>query len=200
MVVLTGPAVALFDVAVTGSLPPAAAVLAAAAVAGCLGMLLPERSGTPALAFVLAGAQVAGHATAALLAQGPAGGCLPAVGRGAELGVRLALLSPHPACPPGSFAIGGLSGAVLAAIGAALAIVAGQVLVAGAGGLLVATLELTWAAARTLGALLGRVPAAVRLPVPPRPGLVTSAAPPAPRRPAVPAGLRHRGPPALGPA
>jgi hypothetical protein len=95
---------------------------------------LPARS-RARLTLVTAAAQVAGHAALALTsASGPApSGCLPVVGRGARLGLHLALLRADASCPPGTLAPGPAAtptAAALTAVLAALTVIAGHVIMA----------------------------------------------------------------------
>jgi len=194
LTLLTAPAVLLAHLGTTGTAPPLVAVLAVAAVAFGLGATLPVR-GAPALAAVIGLAQLAGHVVLAL-APGDAGqGCLPAVGRGAELGVQVTLFGAD-GCPPGTYAAGGgLSSAAVAALATAAVLVVSHLLVATAGGLLVAAAEGCAAVVRACAAIvrppaLPRTPVAVRLSAPP--------AHPEPLRldgTQVPVALTHRGPP-----
>jgi len=194
LTLLTAPAVLLAHLGTTGAAPPLLAVLAVAAVAFGLGATLPVR-GAPALAAVIGLAQLAGHVVLAL-APGDAGqGCLPAVGRGAELGVQVTLFGAD-GCPPGTYAAGGgLSSAAVAALATAAVLVVVHLLVATAGGLLVAAAEGCAAVVRAFAAIvrppaLPRTPVAVRLTDPP--------AHPVPLRldgTRVPVALTHRGPP-----
>ena len=91
---------------------------------------LPAR-GRTGLALVTAAAQVAGHTVLALATAGGAApsGCIPVVGRGARLGLQLALLQEDVACPAGSFAPGPTAvptAATLTAVLAALTVLAGH--------------------------------------------------------------------------
>lgn len=105
------------------------------------------------LALVVGSAQFAGHALLATLqpasgsAPGAPGGCLPVVGRGAALGLQLALLRHDAACPQGSLTTGPTATAAVAAVLAACLIVAGHTLVA------VLAAVLVTAAAAALNAL-----------------------------------------------
>lgn len=175
------PAVLFAHLLTTGAVVgPAAAtgvVLAVLVVAATL----PARSRTR-LALVTAAAQVAGHAVLALAtAGGPApSGCLPVVGRGARLGLHLALLRADASCPAGTLAPGPAAtptAAALTAVLAALTVIAGHAIVAVVtGGLLTAGARAadTGRVLRGLAASLATLPArgrlllaAVRLPVPP---------------------------------
>jgi hypothetical protein len=192
---LTAPAVLVAHLLTTGAPPALPAALAVAGVAFVLGALV-RVTGAPALAAVLGLAQLAGHAVLALAPGGAAGGCLPAVGRGAELGLQVTLFGAD-GCPPGTYAGGSLSRTAIAALVTAAVLVLAHVVLAAAGGLLVAALEGCAAVRRALVALvrplpLPRLPVATRLADPPDH--------PEPLRldgTRVPVALTHRGPPRL---
>jgi hypothetical protein len=196
LTLLTAPAVLLAHLGTTGAAPPLVAVLAVAAVAFGLGATLPVR-GAPALAAVIGLAQVTGHLVLAVTPGGGGQGCLPAVGRGAELGLQVTLFGAE-GCPPGTYAAGGgLSAAAVAALATAAVLVVTHLTVAAAGGLLVAAAEGCAAVIRALAALV-RPPLLPRIPV-----AVPVTAPPAHPEPLrldgtrVPVALTHRGPPRL---
>jgi hypothetical protein len=191
---LTVPAVLVAHLLTTGAAPALAAVLAVAGVAFALGALV-RVSGAPALAAVIGAAQVAGHGVLALSpGGGTGGGCLPAVGRGAELGLQVTLFGAE-GCPPGTYAGGALTAAAVAALVTAAVLVVAHLVVAAAGGLLLAAAEGCAAVRRAFGALarplvLPRLPVAGRLAAPPDH--------PQPLRldgTRVPVALTHRGPP-----
>jgi hypothetical protein len=200
---LTAPVVAIAHLITTGTTPPALAVLAVAAAAFALGAAVPA-AGPRALAVLLGAAQLTGHAVLALLATGgPAtagapAGCLPTVGRGADLGLRIALYG-ETGCPPGTYAGGTLSHAALAAVAAAAAIVTCHLLVASAGGRLLAVAERCARTVREIVAVIRPVPA--RLPRPPFLPQRTALPPARDDRPAprfhLPVPITHRGPPPL---
>jgi hypothetical protein len=101
-------------------------VLAVLAVAAAL----PAR-GRAGLTLVTAATQVAGHTVLTLATAGGAApsGCIPVVGRGARLGLQLALLQEDAACPAGSLAPGPTAvpaAATLTAVLATLAVLAGH--------------------------------------------------------------------------
>ena len=191
---LTAPAVLVAHLLTTGAAPALAGVLAVAVVAFALGALV-RVSGAPALAAVIGAAQVAGHGVLALSPGGTAGGgCLPAVGRGAELGLQVTLFGAE-GCPPGTYAGGALTRAAVAALVTAAVLVVSHLVIATAGGLLLAAAEGCAAVRRAFAALvrplvLPRLPVAGRLPAPPDH--------PQPLRldgTRVPVALTHRGPP-----
>jgi hypothetical protein len=194
LTLLTAPAVLVAHLVTSGATPPLAALVAVAAVAFGLGAIVPV-SGAPALAAVIGLAQLAGHAVLALAPGTGGGGCLPAVGRGARLGMQVTLFGAE-GCPPGTYAAGGtLSRTAVAALVTAAVLVVVHLLVAAAGGLLVAAVEGCAAVRRAFAALV-RPPALPRLPVAVR---VTD--PPAHDEPLrldgtrLPVALTHRGPP-----
>jgi hypothetical protein len=194
LTLLTAPAVLLAHLGTTGAAPPLVAVLAVAAVAFGLGATLPVR-GAPALAAVIGLAQLGGHVALTLAPGGGGQGCLPAVGRGAQLGVQMTLFGAE-GCPPGTYAAGGgLSAAAVAALATAAMIVVTHLVVAAAGGVLVAAAEGYAALVRALAALvrppvLPRTPVAVRVAAPP-----THAEPLRLDGTRLPVALTHRGPP-----
>jgi hypothetical protein len=200
LTLLTAPAVLLAHLGTTGAAPPLVAVLAVAVVAFGLGATLPVR-GAPALAAVIGLAQLTGHLVLALAPGDGGQGCLPAVGRGAELGLQVTLFGAD-GCPPGTYAAGGgLSAAALAALAAAAVLVVVHLLVAAAGGLLVAALE---NCLEGCAAVVRAFAALVRPPLLPRtPVAVRVADPPAHPETLrldgtrVPVALTHRGPPRL---
>jgi hypothetical protein len=164
------PAVLLAHLLTTGAVvgPAAAAgvVLADLVVAASL----PARSRTR-LALVTAAAQAAGHAVLALAtAGGPApSGCIPVVGRGARLGLHLALLRADASCPAGTLAPGPAAtptAAALTAVLAALTVIAGHAIAAALTGALLAAgarAADTVRAVRGLAASLAALPARGRL-------------------------------------
>lgn len=178
---------------------PSVAVLVAGTVFG-----LTAATGTRSrwrLAAVVGLAQFAGHAVLAVLhpAAGPAsaGGCLPMVGRGAELGLRLALLRQDSSCPPGSVSAGPATTAALAGLLTAGLILLTHSVLAVVTALLVTAGELAVRTVRACAVLT--VPRAVpaRVPVTAAPPLPPPAARHRPIRTRfVPAPSRRRGPPA----
>jgi hypothetical protein len=113
---------------------PALAVIAAVLTVA----VLPART-SAGLALVTALTQVAAQTVLAVLpAEAPGGSppCIPAVGRAATLGLRLAVLRTDGSCPSGSLALDGLAAAALTAGVVALAILAGNAAVAVLTGLL----------------------------------------------------------------
>lgn len=121
--------------------PAAAAAFAAAFVIGALvPALAPRVMRSRFVTMISTGvALLAGHATLTALASGSAtaggAGCLPAIGRGAQLGFRLALLQHDAACPTGTLTAGPAASA-LTPILLALAILASHALAAVAAGVL----------------------------------------------------------------
>lgn len=116
------------------------------------------------LAVVVGLAQAAGHAllAAAHPVAGPdsTGGCLPVVGRGAELGLQLALLRHDASCPKGGLAVGPSTTAAVAALLTAALILAAHSLIAVLAATLVSAAEVAVATLRSCTRL-------VRPPLPP---------------------------------
>lgn len=189
------PAVAAVHAALTGSLPTVPALLAVLAVAVVAGLLAGSH-GSRRLLGALLGAQLAAHAVLWLVLGQPASSCLPVLGRGARVGLDLALLRHDTACASGVSAGVGAYAALFCLLLAAT-LVLGQVLVATAGGLALRGVEAAWTALRTL---LAHVVPVLLTPVHVTPVLRPR---PAPRlvpmtSPVVVAPLVRRGPPAPG--
>jgi hypothetical protein len=148
---LTLPCVLVAHLITTGAvvspIRAACCLLAVAVVA----VGVPAR--TPAgLGLLAGGAQLVGHTVLALLPGGATGSpdCLRVIGRGAELGLRLAVFRHDPGCPTGTLAPGtSLTAAVIAMLVAA-AVVAGH---AAATGLLLAGARALEALAAVAGAM-----------------------------------------------
>lgn len=197
---LVAPWVVLAHLLTRGEAPGAAGLLAVTGLVGLAALLAPA-VGTARLTLAVVVAQTAGHGALAALTPGTGGGCLPAVGRGAEAGLHLALLRPDASCPTGLTA-GPTLTALLGSVLTAVALVAGQVLVAA---LSARAAEAAGTAARALRALLAAVlpalPAAVPAVPPAAPAAVRGegAAHPRPAA-AAPQPLTRRGPPRALPA
>ncbi len=104
---LTLPVMVFAHLSTAAHLPSPSALIAAAALVVGLVCLVggPGRDGEPRsgrLLIAVALAQIGGQAAFSASA---GGGCLPVVGRGAELGVRFALLRHDSACPQGTLAM-----------------------------------------------------------------------------------------------
>ncbi len=112
---------------------PAPGILAAALVlAVSVGAALaPRRATGRSLAVCAGAAQLAAHALL-MLAPSPGApvGCLPAVGRGASVGLRLALLRQDPGCAAG-YRVGEVGSGLLTTLGVAVAILLGHALASG---------------------------------------------------------------------
>jgi hypothetical protein len=197
---LTLPCVLLAHLLLTGAVVALPVCVLCALAVLAVTWAVPVRS-TGRLALLAGGAQLAGHAVLTLAPSNAARppGCLRAVGRGAELGLRLAVFRHDAACPAGTLAPGTTMSAALGAVLTAVVIVAGHAAVAAMSGAVVA-------GTRVLGALsraLTRLVVLLVAPLPPactwqrvlpaRPGARRPIRPL--RRPVVPA-LR-RGPPAV---
>jgi len=191
---ITTPTVLLAHLATTGALPAWPVTLAVVAVGLIVGALAPAVR-TAGLAVVVGISQLSGDALLMLTEQRPGGGCLPAVGRGAALGLRMAALREDPACPPGTMATGPFTQAALLGVLTAAVLVVTHLLFATLGGMLVTAVERSVGALRAIAALV--TPRPVRLPPPATGSGNTPPAPvrvPLPRR-TVPLALTHRGPP-----
>ena len=166
-----------------------------------------------ALTAVTAVAQVLGHAVLALSTAGePARtGCLPVVGRGARLGLDLALLRTEGSCPSGTLVPGAAAvptAAALTAVLAALTVIAGHAVAATVTAALLTAGVRATDAVRGVRGLAGRtamlparsrlVLAVVRAPVRPAVGPcpTPTRAVPAPARRWYPGVIPLRGPPA----
>jgi hypothetical protein len=124
------PAVLLAHLLTRGATPGPLGLAAVVLLVGLVAFAAPL-TGAVRLAAAVVVAQVAGHAALAALTPGGTGaGCLPAVGRGAEAGLHLALLRADAACSDGTLAAGPAATALLGAAVTAAALVAGQVLLA----------------------------------------------------------------------
>ena len=109
------------------------------------------------LAAVVGIAQTAGQLLLVVHRPGPGGGssgCVPAIGRGAELGLRLTLLRQEPTCPNGTLAVSTTGTAATAVILTALAILLGHTLVALLAAAVPLAAEATVATVRALRALV----------------------------------------------
>lgn len=155
--VITVPCVLLAHLLTTGAIASTPASVLCALIVLAVTALLPARS-TAGLGLVAGAAQLAAHTVLALWPAGPgtgtgAMGCLPAVGRGAELGLRLAVLRADGGCPAGTLAAGATVTGALAAMVTALVIVAAHTAVATLTGLVLSGVQsLTAFVAGLLGA------------------------------------------------
>lgn len=159
------------------------------------------------LALVVGLAQAAGHGLLAVThpvdPTGSPGGCLPMVGRGAELGVRLALFRQDASCPQGEVVVGPTVTVAVAALLTAVLILAAHTAVAVLAAALVRAAELAVDALRSCARLVRprptRLPVTVPVPAPRRMSPVDTAERPArPQWNPRPALLR--GPPAVATA
>jgi len=198
---LVTPAVVLAHLLTRGELPGLTGLSAVVGLVGLVSFAAPL-SGTGRLAAAVVLAQVAGHgALAALTPGGAQSGCLPAVGRGAEAGLQLAMLRADAVCAPGTLAAGPTLTALLGAAVTAVALVAGQVLVGAVAARLVTAAEAGVAGLRAVArAALPTLPRATpALPVPPRRTAVTRSVPVPVAPHSAPEPLTRRGPPVLAP-
>jgi hypothetical protein len=138
--VITVPCVLIAHLLTTGAVASAPVSALIALLVLTVTALLPARS-TTGLALVAGAAQLVAHTALALWPAVPgagtgAVGCLPAVGRGAELGLRLAVLRADGGCPAGTLAAGATLTGALAAVVTAVVIVAAHIAIATLTGLL----------------------------------------------------------------
>ncbi len=198
---LVTPAVLAAHVLTRGVPPGPAGLLAVTALVTAVAFVAPLH-GTRRLAAAVVAAQLAGHAVLAATTSGGTGaGCLPAVGRGAQAGLDLALLRTDVACAPGTMAAGAGLTALLGALLTAVVLLAGQVLVGSLTATVVVLAERVVSAVRDLvAAVLPALPAVAAVPVVPgRPVLRAGDAP----RPVTVTGTApatRRGPPVAVPA
>jgi|GEM_PF-4906765 len=186
---------------IDGGRPSLTAALAACAVVvavtAAAGVPPAERPGR--LAAAVGSAQLAGHAALWMAGRGSGSdGCLPAVGRGAQVALRLGLLRQQAACPPGSLASTRVLDAAVLCLLLAVGIVLCHAAAAALSGVLLVAAETALHAVRVLAATV--LPSVPRggLPVVPARAPLPPAGPPPPRTPAPwrgPAG--RRGPPGL---
>lgn len=153
------PGILLAHLLTTGDAAGPLAVAAVAVAVLAVAALLPART-TSGLALVTAATQLAGHTVLTLAtAHGSTpDGCIPAIGRGASLGLRLALLEADATCPAGTLAPGpaaGVGAAALSAVLAAVTILAGHAAAAGLTGLLLTVARRAVGTGRRLRVLAG---------------------------------------------
>jgi hypothetical protein len=110
------------------------------------------------LALVVGLAQAAGHTLLAVAhpVAGPAssGGCLPMVGRGAELGLQLALFRHDASCPKGDLSVGPSTTVAVTALLTAALILAAHSLIAVLAAALVSAAEVAVATLRSSARLV----------------------------------------------
>jgi hypothetical protein len=200
------PAALIAHLLVTGSPAGATAGLAVTLAVLVVAAALPARTAA-GLALVTAVTQLAAQTVLAVLpgtAPDGAPACIPAVGRAATLGVRLAVVHTDGACPSGTLAVADLAAAALAALGVAAAILAGNAALALLTGLLLGRAllagEVLAALAGVLLQVLARTAALLGWAPPVPPGAVAVRRPPrATRLPAPnrwrPGAVARRGPP-----
>ncbi len=203
---LVTPAVVLAHLLTRGEAPGVTGLCAVVALAGVAAFLVPAdgpttptgRAGPARLTVAVVAAQVAGHAALAALTPGGTGaGCLPAVGRGADAGLHLAMLRSDTACSTGTYAAGPALTAMLGAFATAVVLVAGQVLLGAFTARLVVAAEALAAAVRDLAdAALPALPGPVCAGCPPPLRGVRPADRWVPPVPVAPDRLTRRGPPA----
>jgi hypothetical protein len=166
---LTAPTMLLAHLVTAQAVPSAPVVVLLAVVV----FVVTATTGTRSrwrLALVVGLAQVAGHGLLAVVhpSSGPAspGGCLPMVGRGAEFGLRLALLRHDTACPLGGVAVGPTTTAALAGLLTAVLILATHSVIALFTAALVTAGETTVRTLRSCAALARPAPVSPAVPVP----------------------------------
>ncbi len=172
-VAVTVPAVLVVHGLVGGALPSLPLLLVAAVLAGMAGWCTSGRD-TGVVTASLAGVQLLLHSLLYVGSGQPSTGCLPAIGRGARLGVDFALLRPATACGPDGYAVGVGGYAAVATVLVAVTLVAGQLLTAAVGMLALRVVEAWCAMAQALVRLvspivLTPVPLTPRLPLRPAP-------------------------------
>lgn len=161
-------AVGVPGVLLTHLLTTGAPATVPAAVGVALAVLLAGASrlvgGAPALAALTGFGQLAGHTVLALYSPATSGppACIPAVGRGASLGLQFAVLRADAACPVGTLAPGPTASVALTAVGIAVAILAGNALIAVLGGLLLRAAVRATVVTELITEVLARLPAAIR--------------------------------------
>lgn len=141
---------------VGGLLPSTALMLLAALVALVVGWSTGDRGPAPVM-LSLAGVQLLLHGLLYFGSGEPSSACLPAIGRGARVGVDLALLRPAPACGPDGYVVGAGGYAAVAAVLLAASLVAGQILVAAVGTLTLRVVEISWSVAQSLVRLVSPI-------------------------------------------
>ena len=199
---VTAPVVIAAQLLTVGAAPSLRASLLVSLVVALVACAAPARTAR-GVAGVAGVAQLAGHAvlTVTASAQQAPSGCLSVVGRGADLGVRFALVHDS-ACPPGALAAGPALTAVVAAVVAATVVLLGHALLAALTGVLVAVAAAGLDAVRRLAdAVLPElaVLAGVRV-VPVSPPAPASPEPPTLTDRWRPCTTLRRGPPAAPPA
>jgi hypothetical protein len=145
-------------------MPPVQVLAAVALIAALIGFLADraeraDHGGALRLTGQLAVVQFLGHVTVYLALGQPSNGCLPALGRGAALGVRLAILREDPRCAPGEYATGPVTTTATAVLLTGAAVLLWQFLVAACGSALLQTTQQAWA---TVVALLAAAVLVVR--------------------------------------
>jgi len=155
-VALTVPAVTLAHGVVGGVFPSATLMLLAAVVALVAGWSTGDRGPGPMM-LSLAGVQLLLHGLLYFGSGEPSSACLPAIGRGARMGMDLALLRSAPACGPDGYLVGVGGYAAVAAMLLAVSLVVGQILVAALGTLALWVVEVSWAVAQSLVRLVSPI-------------------------------------------
>ncbi len=150
---LTVPSMVVAHLATAGTAPSPIALAAVAVLVAGVGALCLDRSAvTPrgVSAAVIGLVQLTGHAVfSAATASGE--GCLPVVGRGAQVGLRLALLRPAPECPPGTLGLTQAAATTTSVLLAAALVLLAHAATGGLGTALVLGAERGWSLARRLG-------------------------------------------------
>lgn len=118
------PVMLVSHTAVAGA-PPSAATASAVVLLMFAAVLVGPWRGRAGLAVTAGACELAGQSVLALATtqQGQAVGCLPLVGRGADVGLRLALVRYDPVCPHGTMALQPRGAALAALLLAAAAVV-----------------------------------------------------------------------------
>jgi hypothetical protein len=165
---LAVPAMLVAHLMTARTVPPAGVVVLVTLVAFAVTAAAAPRSRW-SLALTVGLAQAAGHALLALLSPvtstASPRGCLPMVGRGAELGLQLALVRHDATCPLGAVAAGPTTTAALAALLSASLILAVHGVIAALAAALVTAAEFALRTLRSCAALVRPAPALPALPV-----------------------------------
>lgn len=143
---LTVPAMVIAHLVAAGTIPsPSRLVAVAALVAVVSALVRPGGAGRRDVGSVavICLAQLAGHAVFSMATAGGSG-CLPVMGRGAEVGLRLALLQPDPACPPGTLGLTEAAATTTSMLLAALLVVIAHLISGALGQLLVVSAGRAW--------------------------------------------------------
>jgi hypothetical protein len=165
---LAVPAILVAHLLTARTIPPAEIVVLITLVVFAVTAATATRNRW-SLALTVGLAQAAGHALLAMLSPVTSTtsprGCLPMVGRGAKLGLQLALVRHDDACPQGAVAAGPTTTAALAALLSASLILAVHGVIAALAAALVTAAEFALRTLRSCAALVHPAPVLPALPV-----------------------------------